>query len=164
MSDAERPDIPALAARLHDGHLDKAGAPYVTHLARVAAILKRRWPQASADEVAAAWLHDALEDTAADEAALVAEGVSAETVRIVRAVTRPEGSDYLAWIAALADSGDIAVLRVKLADNEDNRDPARVAALPGAAERVATRYEPARALREEGIQTARIPWVPLGDA
>ena len=53
MSDAERPDIPALAARLHDGHLDKAGAPYVTHLARVAAILKRRWPQASADEVAA---------------------------------------------------------------------------------------------------------------
>ena len=57
-------------------------------------------------------------------------------------------------LSALADSGDIAVLRVKLADNEDNRDPARVAALPGAAERVATRYEPARALLEDGLARA----------
>ena len=148
-------DIPALAARLHDGQVDKAGAPYVTHLARVAAILKRRWPNASADEIAAAWLHDSLEDTEASEASLLAVGVSAETIRIVRAVTRPEGSDYLAWIKALAESGDRSVLRVKLADNEDNRDPARVAALPGAAERVATRYEPARRLLEAGVAKVR---------
>ena len=145
------PDIPALAARLHDGQVDKAGVPYITHLTRVAAILKRRWPEASADEIAAAWLHDSLEDTGATEASLLAAGVTPETVRIVRAVTRPEGSDYLAWIETLAASGDVSVLRVKLADNEDNRDPARVAALPGASERVATRYEPARRILETGL-------------
>ena len=144
-------DIPALAARLHAGQVDKAGAPYIGHLARVAAILQRRWPEASADEIAAAWLHDSLEDTGASEASLMAEGVSAETVRIVRAVTRPDGGDYLDWIKTLAESGDVSVLRVKLADNEDNRDPARIAALPGAAERVATRYEPARLLLEAGL-------------
>lgn len=141
----------ALAARLHAGQTDKAGEPYIGHLARVAAILTRRWPHATRDEIDAAWLHDSLEDTEATEASLLAAGISAETIRIVRAVTRPEGSDYLAWIAALADSGDASVLRVKLADNEDNRDPARVAALPGAAERVATRYRPAWLLLEAGL-------------
>ncbi|MFT3811027.1 MAG: HD domain-containing protein [Micropepsaceae bacterium] len=145
------PDIPALAARLHDGQTDKAGAPYITHLARVAAILRRRWPDASADEIAAAWLHDSLEDTGATETSLLEAGVSPETIRIVRAVTRPEGSDYLDWIGTLAAARDISVLRVKLADNEDNRDPARIAALPGAAERVATRYEPARIILESGL-------------
>ena len=148
------PDIPALASRLHEGQTDKAGAPYITHLARVAAILKRRWPDASADEIAAAWLHDSPEDTEATETSLLAEGISSETIRIVRAVTRPEGSDYLAWIEALAASRDVPVLRVKLADNEDNRDPARVAALPGATERVTTRYEPARKLLEAGLDDA----------
>ncbi len=154
MTDPAGPDIPALAARLHAEQSDKAGAPYVAHLARVAAILQRRWPDATQAEVAAAWLHDSLEDTEASEESLLEAGVSAETVRIVRAVTRPENSDYLAWIAALADSGNVSVLRVKLADNEDNRDPARVAALPGAAERMATRYEPARQMLESGLAEA----------
>lgn len=140
-----------LAARLHAAQVDKAGKPYVGHLGRVAAILVRRWPDASADEIDAAWLHDALEDTEASEESLLAAGISPETIRIVRAVTKPEGAEYLSWIGALAASADRSVLRVKLADNEDNRDPARVAALPGAAERVATRYEPARRLLEEGL-------------
>jgi (p)ppGpp synthase/HD superfamily hydrolase len=146
-----KPDIPALAERLHAGQTDKAGAPYITHLARVAGILKRRWPDASDDEIAAAWLHDCLEDTEATEDSLLAAGVTPETIRIVRAVTRPEGSDYLDWIGTLAATRDVSILRVKLADNEDNRDPLRVAALPGAAERVATRYEPARIILESGL-------------
>jgi len=146
-----KPDIPALAERLHAGQTDKAGAPYITHLARVAGILQRRWPDATPDEVAAAWLHDSLEDTEATEASLRTAGVTPETIRIVRAVTRPDGSDYLDWIGTLASSRDVSILRVKLADNEDNRDPIRVAALPGAAERVATRYEPARIILESGL-------------
>jgi (p)ppGpp synthase/HD superfamily hydrolase len=147
-------DIPALAERLHRGQSDKAGAPYLSHLARVAAILERRWPDATRAEQDAAWLHDCLEDTEATEASLLAEGVSAETIRIVKAVTRPEGSVYLDWIAVLAASGDVSALRVKLADNEDNRDPVRVASLPGAADRVASRYEPARQLLEAGLAKA----------
>lgn len=149
-----RPDIIALASRLHAGQTDKAGQPYVGHLARVAQRLVTRWPDATRDEIEAAWLHDSLEDTEATEASLLAAGVSAETIRIVRAVTRPEGSQYLAWIAELAAAGDVSILRVKLSDNADNIDPARVAALPGAAERVATRYEPARRLLEDGLKAS----------
>ena len=52
-----------------------------------------------------------------------------------------------------ADS-HLSTLRVKLADNQDNRDPARVAALAGAGERVATRYEPARELLEDSLLRA----------
>ena len=150
-----RPEIIALATRLHASQTDKAGQPYVGHLARVAQRLVTRWPDATRDEIEAAWLHDSLEDTEATEASLLADGVSAETIRIVRAVTRPEGSDYLAWIAELATAGDISILRVKLSDNADNIDPARVAALPGAAERVASRYEPARQLLEKGLAGAQ---------
>ncbi len=146
-----RLEIIALASSLHADQVDKAGQPYTGHLARVAARLAQRWPDATRDELEAAWLHDSLEDTEATEAFLHAAGVSAETIRIVRAVTRPEGSDYLAWIADLAAAGDVSILRVKLADNADNSDPARVAALPGAAERVATRYGPARQLLEAGL-------------
>jgi (p)ppGpp synthase/HD superfamily hydrolase len=143
-----------LATVLHMSQVDKAGRPYIEHLERVVRILKQRWPDASPDEIAAAWLHDAIEDTGATPASLLAAGVSAETIRIVQAVTRAPGSVYLEWIARLAASGDRSVIRVKLADNQDNRDPLRVAALPGAAERVATRYEPARQLLDAALARA----------
>lgn len=145
------PDAAALAKRLHDGQFDKAGEPYFGHLERVVANLLRRWPDASQDEIAAAWLHDVIEDCAITAQDLHELGASQETCRIVAAVTRPAGSDYLAWIGALARSGDRSALRVKLADNEDNRAPERVAALADGQHRLATRYEPARRLLESGL-------------
>lgn len=47
-----------IAAAAHDGQVDKAGQPYIAHPARVAA-------RVAGDEraVAAAWLHDVVEDT-----------------------------------------------------------------------------------------------------
>jgi HD domain-containing protein len=139
-------DMRDLAADLHGGQGDKAGRPYIEHLERVVMILKTRWPDASKDEIAAAWLHDAIEDTEATPELLLAAGVSPEAIRIIEAVTRPPGSVYLDWIAGLAATGVSSVIRVKLSDNQDNRDPARVPALPGGAEMVAKRYEPARQL------------------
>lgn len=144
-------DAAALARRLHEGQFDKAGQPYIDHLRRVAANLRRRWPDATPDEIAAAWLHDAIEDCGVTEQDLRGLGVPEETCRIVAAVTRPAGSDYLDWIGALARSGDRAVIRVKLADNEDNRAPERVAALADGPQRLAARYEPARLLLEAGL-------------
>jgi (p)ppGpp synthase/HD superfamily hydrolase len=146
-----RPEIIALATRLHFGQVDKAGKPYVEHLSRVAANLIRLWPDAPRDQVEAAWLHDSLEDTQATEASLATSGVSSETIRIVRAVTRPHGGEYLAWIADLAATRDQPVIRVKLADNLDNSDPARVALLSDGADRVAKRYAPARRLLEAAL-------------
>jgi (p)ppGpp synthase/HD superfamily hydrolase len=146
-----------LAERYHAGQIDKAGAPYIQHLTRVAANLLRRWPDATSDEIDAAWLHDALEDTTATRADLLAAGISERTIAIVELVTKPDGIDYLRWIHALAAAGDLSAIRVKLADNEDNQNPARVASLPGAAERVAHRYEPARQILEAALQEGAAP-------
>jgi (p)ppGpp synthase/HD superfamily hydrolase len=140
--------LPAVAAELaetfHKGQVDKAGQPYIEHLARVVAILIARFPSATPSEIEAAWLHDALEDTTATADSLLQAGISTEAVEMIRLVTKPEGVNYLDWITALAASGNLGAIRVKLADNEDNQDPARVAALPGAEHRVKTRYAPAR--------------------
>ena len=82
----------------------------------------------------------------------MAAGVSPAAIRTVEAVTRPPGSTYLDWIADMAANATMSALRVKLADN---RDPARVAALPGAADLVTSRYEPARRLLEAGLARRR---------
>jgi len=140
-----------VAATLHAGQVDKVGHPYIAHLERVVHHLKSRWPDATSDEIAAAWLHDSLEDTTATRESLLEAGVSPAAVGIIETVTRPENKEYLAWIADIAAHGGISAIRVKLADNQDNRDAVRVAALPGGAERVATRYEPACRLLEAGL-------------
>jgi len=140
-----------IAATLHAGQVDKVGHPYIAHLERVVHHLKSRWPDATPDEIVAAWLHDTLEDTDATPESLLAAGVSPAAVRIVETVTRRENTEYLAWIADIAANGGVSAIRVKLADNQDNRDAVRVAALPGGAERVATRYEPAYRLLEAGL-------------
>lgn len=138
----------ALAERLHAAQTDKGGYPYVWHLAAVVGNLVRRWPDATDDEIDAAWLHDALEDTDATPGSLIAAGVSAEAVRIVQALTRPAGKPYRAWIAELAASGDQSAIRVKLADNKHNSDPAR--RLPGS-DIVARRYVPAKQVLEGAL-------------
>lgn len=46
-----------LAYRAHAGQTDKAGRPYIEHVARVAAMVKS-WPAAEV----VAWLHDVAED------------------------------------------------------------------------------------------------------
>src|SRR6266700_8140452 len=48
----------------------------IEHLQRVVRNLKDRWPDTSSDEIAAAWLHDAIEDTGATPESLLAAGVS----------------------------------------------------------------------------------------
>lgn len=120
-----------LAHHAHATQRDRAGKPYVERLARVVANLIRRWPDATEDEIAAAWLHDIIEDTAWDATMLRTAGISPGAVAIVKEVTRPEGSTYLAWIQTLAALGSISAVRVRLANNEDNSSPERVAAIAG---------------------------------
>ena len=74
-----------------------------------------------------------------------------EALAIIQAVTRPPRVPYLDWIADLAREGSLWAIRVKLADNEDNSDPARVAALPGGEAMVRTRYTPAREILEAAL-------------
>lgn len=141
----------ALAEELHKGQVDKAGVPYIQHLASVAGRLQLRLPDAPEYVVIAAWLHDALEDTSASPSSLLAAGVARESVSIITEVTRPPRVPYLDWIADLARDGDPWAIRVKLSDNEDNSDPTRVASIPGGEFMVRTRYVPARALLLSGL-------------
>lgn len=121
-----------VAVAAHHGQVDKAGRNYIDHPRRVAAnarVLTERagLPRDAADAVvAAAWLHDVVEDTETSEATL-RTGFPSEVVDAVMAVTKRSGEspeDYFARVR----SNRNAVL-VKTADLEDNTDPARQALL-----------------------------------
>ena len=133
-----------IAFQAHQGQLDKAGAPYIEHPARVAARLATR---GYTDEiVAAGWLHDVLEDTDWTAACLSAAGMPVDTIRLVQAMTRIPGQRGEDYYAGLVAAGQYAVA-VKVADIDDNTDPARVALLePELRDRLAVKYAKARRL------------------
>lgn len=144
------------ATRAHADQKDKAGRPYTGHLVRVAA---RAYAHAEArglgPEIAglcvqADWLHDTVEDTATTLLELTAEGFDLRVVGAVERLTRPCGVPYLDWIRAIIASGDTVAMIVKLADNEDNADPARSAVYP-ISTRLLDRYEQSAALLREAL-------------
>jgi (p)ppGpp synthase/HD superfamily hydrolase len=122
-------EVEALARAAHEGQTDKAGRPYAEHLAAVAAGVRERG--GDADQIAAAWLHDAVEDDALSErwlAEAVSTGaLSRRTRDIVLAVTKRAGEspeEYARRILATPGA-----LLVKQADLAHNADPARLAVL-----------------------------------
>lgn len=131
-----------LAHRAHAGQVDKAGRPYIEHVARVAAAVADD-PEAEA----VAWLHDVVEDAAA-----FAEEVWAFPVAVHSAVdhlTRLSGESNARYYSAVRSNR--LAHRVKLADIADNADESRLALLdPKTADRLRKKYAKAlRALTEE---------------
>ncbi|WP_342152403.1 phosphohydrolase [Methylorubrum sp. SB2] len=150
----------AFARRAHAGQTDKGGAPYTGHLGQVAARARAHAERLGfGDEVAAlcaqvGWLHDTIEDTDTTADDLRAAGFGA-AVRAVLALSRPEGPPYLAWIQAIADSGDLVPIIVKLADNEDNLDPSRELAGAGS---LRERYEASAAILRAALDSVGEDW------
>ncbi|MBK1838880.1 HD domain-containing protein [Azospirillum sp. YIM B02556] len=141
------------AKTLHHGQVDKAGAPYWLHLERVARRLAERFPDATKAQLQAALLHDAIEDAGATADDLRRAGIEEEAIAAIRLVSRnldPDGT-YLEWIGRIAASGNVTAIRVKLADNLDNSDPARAAAIAAGPRMVAEKYAPARAILERAL-------------
>ncbi|WP_318203549.1 HD domain-containing protein [Streptomyces sp. SCL15-4] len=125
-------EIETLARAAHDGQTDKAGRPYAEHLAAVADGVRARG--GDPEQIAAAWLHDAVEDAALSEQWLETAALTARTKAIVRALTKRPGEPPQAYAArVLATPG---ALLVKEADLAHNADPRRLAVL---AEPVRTR-------------------------
>jgi hypothetical protein len=126
-------------ARLaHYGQVDKAGEPYARHPARVVDTLIRR---GVTDEItlAAAWLHDVVEDTAVSIAEII-RMFGLDVARLVNAVSREPGEDPASYYARIVAEGTAAV-EIKEADIADNSDPDRLALLPEAvADRLRTKY------------------------
>lgn len=133
-------DAVTLAAKLHDGHRDKAGEPYIAHLVRV---MLRLPPNATEHEKMAALLHDAVEDTPGAIDAMGAAGVPDEVMAMVIALTRIDGETYAEFLERVASS---KAKRVKKADIDDNSDEQRLALLSETtAKRLRAKYENAKA-------------------
>lgn len=127
----------SIALAAHADQIDKLGQPYFLHLIRVMLRLT--------DEPArtVALLHDLLEDTDWDVAALRAEGFDAAIINAVVALTRRDDEPYTAFIRR-AQQNPLAA-RVKIADLEDNlsRSEQLAAVDPERAASLAKRYRQA---------------------
>jgi (p)ppGpp synthase/HD superfamily hydrolase len=148
------PDVVALAGRLaadaHAQQVDKAGRPYVEHLRRVAAYVN----PSDLSAVAAALLHDVLEDTTTTPAQLLEQHLPADVVDTVQLLTRKpqqQAADYYREIRAHAMARE-----VKLADLADNTDPDRLAQLPEALRlRLVRKYADAYEALGAGLEDGR---------
>lgn len=109
----------AIAAKAHEGQVDKAGAPYVLHPLRMMLRLS------NTDERITAVLHDVVEDTGVSLEKLRAEGFSERVLEAVDSVTRRSEESYEAFVLRAA-SNPIG-RRVKLIDLQDNSDLSRIA-------------------------------------
>ena len=123
-----------LAAHHHAGQVDKAGQPYIGHIERVADRVSHLEPEV----VAAAWLHDIIEDTPVTEADLAAAGIPAVVIEAVVLLTKT-GGPLDTYYARIRENP--LALAVKLADIADNADPDRQAQLdPEIRERLTRKY------------------------
>lgn len=117
--------VEALARRAHAGQTDKAGRPYAEHLQAVAEGVRARG--GTDDQIAAAWLHDAIEDDALSQDWLAAADLPQQAKDMVLAVTKRPGEDletYTSRILAVPGA-----LLIKQADLAHNADPDRLAVL-----------------------------------
>lgn len=136
-------EVEATARAAHAGQTDKAGRPYAEHLRAVAEGVRRRG--GDEEQIAAAWLHDAVEDDALSENWLREAALSRRTKDIVLALTKRAGEppeEYAARILATPGAR-----LVKEADLAHNADPARLAMLDEATRaRLTEKYTRMRAL------------------
>ena len=108
-----------MAAKAHEGQVDKAGATYLLHPLRMMLRVS------TTEERITAVLHDVVEDCGISLQALRAEGFSEIVIDAIDSVTRRPEESYETFVRRAA-SNPIG-RRVKLADLEDNSDLSRIA-------------------------------------
>jgi (p)ppGpp synthase/HD superfamily hydrolase len=128
------------AKQAHQGQKRKDGKDYCKHVANVADTVDRDWFRLIPYEaqahwnnhkdhvVAAAFLHDVVEDCGVTKEQLLAEGFSVMTAEIVDAVSRKVGENYFDFIMRIHNGDSVGfcgtfrtgMVAVKLADLEDN--------------------------------------------
>lgn len=136
-------EIETLAVAAHAGQTDKAGRPYAEHLRAVAEGVRVRG--GGEPQIAAAWLHDAVEDDALSAEWLAGAALPPEVKEMVLALTKRPGEELEGYTRRiLATPG---ALLVKEADLAHNADPARLAVLdPATRDRLTAKYARVRAL------------------
>ncbi|HET6855744.1 MAG TPA: HD domain-containing protein [Streptomyces sp.] len=136
-------EVEAVAREAHAAQTDKAGRPYTEHLRAVAEGVRARG--GTEQQIAAAWLHDAVEDDALSREWLEQAELPRSVKDMVLAVTKRPGEDKAAYTARiLATPG---ALLVKEADLAHNADPGRLAVLDEATRaRLTLKYTEVRRL------------------
>lgn len=105
-----------IAARAHFGQFYGPDDPYVNHAGRVAARVQRAG--GTNTQIAAAWLHDVLEDTEWTADMLRDEGVDSIVIRIVDGLTRRKEFYHREYITRCAADPEMRL--VKRCDVEEN--------------------------------------------
>lgn len=129
------------AKKAHEGQKRRDGKPYFTHVEAVAKKVNEDWfsliPFESQMEwnkhkdhvVAAAYLHDVIEDCEVSKQDLLDAGFSQMTVEIVDALSKKPGENYFQFIMRLHNGGNSSgfcgafrtgMVAVKLADIDHN--------------------------------------------
>lgn len=115
-------DAVAIAARLHQGQVDKGGEPYILHPLRVMLALEEE------DERIVGALHDVVEDAGWPALEEALDGVSSELPPRLRqaldAISKRKGEEWQAYLERVA--ADDLARRVKIADLRDNADLRRI--------------------------------------
>ncbi len=119
-----------LAARAHEGQLDRGGAPYLLHPVYVALQCDDETGQT------VALLHDVIEDSDLTLDDLVRAGFTAEVTAAVDALSRRPDESYEAYMARLCENS--LARRIKRFDLLHNLDRSR---LPEFSERDRDRFE-----------------------
>ncbi|MFE3114702.1 HD domain-containing protein [Streptomyces niveus] len=136
-------EVELIARKAHATQTDKAGRPYAEHLQAVADEVRARG--GTDEQIAAAWLHDSVEDDALSRAWLDAAALPAPVKEMVLAVTKLTGEDTVTYTRRiLATPG---ALLVKESDLAHNADPGRLAVLDEATRtRLTEKYAEVRRL------------------
>ncbi|WP_189861542.1 HD domain-containing protein [Streptomyces poonensis] len=136
-------EVETLARAAHAAQTDKAGRPYAEHLQAVAEGVRARG--GDQEQIAAAWLHDAVEDDALSAEWLREAALTDRTKAIVGALTKRPGESPEAYAARILATPGARL--VKESDLAHNADPARLAVLDDATRaRLERKYAHMRAL------------------
>lgn len=142
----------SIAAQAHAGQVDKLGVDYIDHPRSVAG----RVNQDDEVAVAAALLHDVVEDSGISASDLRARGIPEPVIETVELLTRSMDVPDAEYFAAIRQHP--TALTVKLADLADNTEPTRLAQLPDQLQRkLVAKYENAyRALGRDDLADALV--------
>jgi len=108
----------ALARKAHHHQFRRDGVtPYIRHCERVVARL-RKMGVTDEGTLAAAWLHDAIEDGVLVWRALELADIPENVIDTVMALTKKHGETYMDYLFRV--KSDAAATQVKIADMLDN--------------------------------------------
>ncbi|MFI1467533.1 HD domain-containing protein [Streptomyces wuyuanensis] len=117
--------VEAIAREAHAHQTDKAGRPYAEHIRAVADGVRKRG--GSDEQIAAAWLHDAIEDDVLSREWLAAAELPQQVKDLVDAMTKRPGEEPESYARRILATPGARL--VKEADLAHNADPERLAVL-----------------------------------